>query len=104
MATIQHEIDAYFVYHMTANFEQSTIIHCYGGGVHRGALYFYKEGTSIPLSSSSSGVLSLRFHENQSTDMLATLRQEKPLYIFFFDSFQFGGLKTTTEPIGEQES
>ena len=105
MATTQHEIDSYFLFHMTENFGQTTIINCYGGGSLKGSLYFYKEGTAIPASSkSSSGVLSLRFRENQSTDMLATLRQEQPLYIWFDDSYHCGGLKTSIEPVGEEEA
>ena len=106
MATTQHEIYSYLVYHMTDNFGQSTIIRCYDSGSAKGSLYFYKEGITIPDSSkSSSGHLNLRFHEKHLTDVLETLRQEKPLYIWLNDDFApIGGLKTSSEPIGEEES
>ena len=104
MAITQYEIDTYFLFHMTDNFGQSTIINCYGVGALKGALYFYKEGTTFPVSSkSSSGSLYLRFRESQLAEILATLRHEKPLYVWFDDSSQFGGLKTSAEPVGEEE-
>lgn len=105
MATTQHEIDAYRLYQMTDNFGQSTIIHCLDSGGHKGSLYFYKEGTTIPSSfKSSSGNLYLQFRESQLASMLDTLRQEKPLYIWLNDEPLYGGLKTSNEPVGEEES
>ena len=105
MATTQHEIATYLLYHMTNNFGQSTIINCYDNDGFKGSLYFYKEGDTIPSSSkSSSGNIYLRFRESQLTDMLETLRQEKPLYIWLNDEGLFGGLKTSSELVGEEES
>lgn len=106
MAPTQHEIDSYSLFHMVDTFPLSAIIQCSGGGSSKGSLYFYKEGTTIPVSyRSGSGTLILNFRENQLTDVLATLRQEKPLYIWFDDSGSTlaGGLIASHEPIGEAE-
>ena len=32
MVAAHHEIDSYFLFHMTENFGQTTIINCQGGG------------------------------------------------------------------------
>ena len=107
MATTQREIDKYVVQHLNEDntYGQSAVINCYKSRSFKGSLYFYKEGTSIPASSkTSSGYLYLRFRHSELENLLDTLRQEKPLYIWFRDEDNWGGLKTSREPVGEEEA
>ena len=107
MAMTMFEIDSYRVFHMTDSFGQSAIIHCYQDGVVKGGLFFYKDGMTIPQSSrSSSGELNLMFQEKHLVEVLGTLRLEKPLFVWLNDSSTrpYGGLSTSGEPVGEEET
>ena len=100
----QYEIDNYKIFHMENNFGQSTIVHCLFGNDMKGAMYFYKEGVNIPKSyKADNGFIGLNYPEKHAPAILETLRREKPLYIWFNEAFEFGGLKTTSEPVGEEE-
>jgi len=107
MAIYSEAIDTYLVYHLNTDntYDQSGVINCYLGNSYKGSLYFYRDGASIPASSrSGSGYLYLRFNANQMMEILETLRQETPLTIWFNDVNLWGGLTTSKEPIGEEES
>jgi len=108
MASTSYEIDSYEIYHYTENSPYSAAINCKGSGSVKGTLYFYKEGATIPDNSKTdSGKLYIRFRDNQLNNILSTLRQEKPLYIWLDTTFLIGGLKTSSasfEPVGEEES
>ena len=109
MAHTNYEIDNYLMFHENADFisryDIICRILCQKGTELKGILYFYKEGVTIPPSSkSSSEKLYLRFPANQMSDIIETLRQEKPLYIRYEDTYNYGALQTSKEPIGEEES
>lgn len=105
MAYYQYEIDSYQLYHMTDNAERSTVISCLKNGETKGVLSFYKEGIKVP--NNTKGVnfdtIYLNFKEDRAANMLETLREEKPLYVWLDTNTQLGGLKTSSEPIGEGE-
>ena len=109
MASTNYEIDTYRLYHLNADYisenEWICMITCFKGNAPKGNLKFFKEGATIPPSSKTrGGILFLRFQGNQLTDIIETLRQEKPLYIWYADSDHVGGLSTSNEPVGEEES
>ena len=104
-----YEIDSYEVYHY--NFEEiserdaTCLIMCNKDKKNVGWLKFIREGATIPSSFESvSGTLVLFFPENQLTNMIETLRHEKPLYLWFVYASRSGWLSTSDEPIGEEES
>jgi hypothetical protein len=106
MAMTMYEIDSYRVFHMVDSFGQSAIIHCYKDGVVKGGLFFYKDGMTIPQSSRTSSGLTLNFQEKHLAEVLGTLRLEKPLFVWLNDSSSrpYGGLSTSDEPVGEEET
>ncbi len=106
MAITNYSIDTYTVYHYTNDntYDQTAVVNCYQGATHRASLYFYQDGAVIPASSKiASGALYLRFPGNQFSDVMATLREEKPLSVGFNDSNLWGWLTSSTEPVGEEE-
>lgn len=107
MAITNYTIDAYSVYHYNEDntYGQTAVVNCYQGATHRASLYFYKDGATIPASSKiASGPLYLRFKGIQFSEIMATLREEKPLSVGFNDLNLWGWVTTSTnEPIGEQE-
>ena len=109
MAIINKEIDTYRLYHYNVDSTSGNnvicSIYCFKGGQFMGGLTFYKEGVTIPPSvKTTQGEPYLRFPENQLANIIETLRQEKPLYLWFNDISKYGGLKTSSEPVGEEES
>ena len=109
MAATIYEIDKYRMYHYNVDFISRNkivcIIVCYKGNTMKGKLRFYEEGAVVPPSyKSDAGNLFLMFREKHLSDMLETLRQEKPLYIWYSDQYNLGRLQTFMEPVGEEES
>ncbi len=112
MSVTVYEIDTYSIYHFNADrISRNNIIctiNCFKRSAFKGTLLFYKEGAPIPPSykykSDTQELLFLSFQENQLADMLETLRQEKPLYIYYSDKYNDGTLQTSLEPVGEEES
>jgi len=107
MAITNYEINTYRVYQYNEDntYGQTAVINCYMGNTYKGSLYFYKNSASIPASTKTgSGYLYLRFREGRFSEMVTTLREEKPLYIGFNDHNLWGWLSTSSEPIGEEES
>jgi hypothetical protein len=104
MATTQHEITGYQLNHTTGNASNPVVIYCLSNITAMGMMYFHKSGSAIPVDSkAASGFMTLHFREQQFISIIETLRNEKPLYIWFSDTINIGGLKTTNEPIGEDE-
>lgn len=108
MAETRIQIDAYRLYHLTFdNISTDGVvcrIDCYARTKYMGTLYFYKNKFSISGGSYvKNGKLGLKFRESQLANIIETLRQEKPLYIWYNDVAKIGGLDTSLEPVGEEE-
>jgi hypothetical protein len=72
-----------------------------GGGRFIGQLVFMPNGAALPADSATS----LYYHMEDLLPVLDLLRNEKPMYLMFSGSgggFE-NGIKTTAEPIGEEE-
>lgn len=107
MAITNHAFDTYRIYHYNADntYNQTAVVNCYSGSSYKGSLYFYQDGATVPNSSkSSSGYLYLRFSGSQFSEIIATLREEKPLTMGFNDGNLWGWVSTSQEPVGEEES
>ena len=78
-------------------------IYCFSpGSGHKATLFFYEEGTELaPSGITPRGLMVLRFYEHRLSDILNTLRYEKPVYVWMNGSM--GRIMTHTEPIGEEE-
>ncbi len=106
MAITSHAIDTYRIYHYSEenSYGQTAVISCFGESKHRATLYFYKTGEIHPVSTILvSGTIYLRFTEARLSEIVATLREEKPLMICFNDVTGAGWVSTSPEPVGEEE-
>lgn len=105
MAIINHQIDVYRVYHYThGNTNGYTVlINCFQANTLRATLFFYRDGVTPQPSTISSGVIYLRFTEARFNEVIATLREEKPIFVSYNDLSGSAYLSTSTEPVGEEE-
>lgn len=106
MAITNYAIDRYTVYHnnIENSYGQTAVVNCFEGSTHRGTLYFYRAGVAAPPSEKTAGgILYLRFHEARFTEIMDTLRHEKPLNLTFNDANKWGSVFSGTELIGEEE-
>jgi hypothetical protein len=106
MATTNYTIDRYSVFHNTLDNTNglTAVINCFEGRTHRGTLYFYRDGVTAPPSQKiANGALYLRFHEARFSEVIGTLRYEKPLSLTFNDANNWGSILSGEEMIGEQE-
>ena len=106
MAITNYAIDRYTVYHQNVDngYGQTAVINCFEGATHRGTLYFYRDGVEIPPSQKiASGALYLQFHAARFTEVMETLRREKPLSLTFNDVNRSGSVFSGNELVGEEE-
>lgn len=106
MAIISHQIDTYRVYHYAhGNIDGHTVlINCFQANTHRASLFFYRNGvTPQPSLALASGVIYLQFTETRFNEVIATLREEKPIFVSYNDGNGLAYLCTSTEPVGEEE-
>lgn len=89
-----------------------------GGGNQIGFVYLYgpantylgyvgiiKDGVPLPANvQHSNGVLNIYFHEAELVALLDTLRNEKPIFVRFHTTLNWGSVGTNLEPVGEAET
>jgi len=72
-----------------------------------GSVDFYRDGQAIPNNSAQENInpkiITLNMHERQIDSVVDMLRNEKPCSMFY-NSPTLAGIRTGTEPIGEEES
>ena len=73
-----------------------------GSGRYRGRIYFHPDGNELIDPTESGGVITLRYNLCQLPSVIDMLRNEKPVYIYYY-SVGNAGLKTGKEPVGEEE-
>lgn len=106
MATYQKSFDAYKIYHYASSTTQTPIhVYCYSGTSRVGYLGFYRdEGASLPNRYDSSQGITLFYPVSQFNNVITTLREEKPLFMFVNDE-GFGYFATSEyEATGEGEA
>lgn len=79
-------------------------IYLYEGSDYRGYIYFYPDGTPLapPVFDSSTNLVFLRFNLSELDPTMDLLRNEKPVYLYYFNPGN-AGLYTGKEPTGEEE-
>jgi len=73
-----------------------------GTGRYRGRAYFHPDGINLPAPTESGGFITLRYNLCQLESVIDLLRNEKPIYLYFYSAGN-AGLKTGREPVGEEE-
>lgn len=75
------------------------------GNKYIGQLIFEADGSTLPEDSIRDGQVNLYYHLENFENIIDLLRNEKPMYLLFSGSgggFE-NGIKTTAEPVGEEE-
>ena len=67
-----------------------------------GQLIFKPDGTALPADNNTSGV-NLYYHLADFQNALGLLQNEKPMYLLWSGPTSENGIKTTSEPVGEEE-
>jgi hypothetical protein len=76
------------------------------GGAFIGQLIFQPDGSALPPNTQTGTQVSLYYHLQGLQNVLDLLRNEKPMYLLYSGSgggFE-NGIKTTPEPVGEEET
>ena len=97
------KIDEYEVKYSANKF--APVIWLKNGGNFIGQLIFEPNGSALPPDSMAGGGVSLYYHLANFENAIDLLRNEKPMYLFYYGSggaFE-NGIKTTPEPVGEGE-
>jgi len=79
-------------------------IYLYEGNTYRGYIYFFPDGTPLapPVLDATGGKIYLHFNLSQLDAVMDTVRNEKPLYVYF-QSPTNAALRSGQEPVGEEE-
>jgi hypothetical protein len=109
MATVFTPFDTYSIYYTARGQDSPTaaaVVNCYMQGTWVGQVQFLP--TSLPFNTGgglgSNDLLILYFASEQFQDILAIIRGEEPLALWFDLDAQYGYLVTTDqEPVGELE-
>jgi len=72
-------------------------------GKRAGALYFFPDSVPLPANQDTVNGIYLYYRTSRFGDVMAMLREEKPLYLFLDTSKKSGYVGTGSEPVGEQE-
>jgi hypothetical protein len=85
-----------------ATLVQANIV-MYGDAGYMGALWFYDDGSTLPDPvRHSEGVYSLHYRMRDFAHIVDMLRNEKPVFIHWDDSYPTNTrVSTTNEPVGE---
>jgi hypothetical protein len=110
MPVVRKDFDSYsFTYVGGPSLQSGTPgadIVCYRTNCRVGILRFFRDGVRIPENRVlPDGTLALYFEMSRFSDVMATLRYEKPLYLAVNSDNSFGYIgPATLEPTGEQEA
>ena len=95
------QFDSYIIYHEEKpDGNEKVVITCFNEGNTVGFISFY-DGTVPKAEILTHGVMKLTFHFNRVSEIIDTIRFEKPLFISVVDGKSV--LSTVREPVGEQE-
>src|SRR5262245_1491852 len=96
-------IDAYEVFYSANSFAPR--IGLKHAGEFIGQLVFKPNGASLPADTSQNGQVHLFYHLDDYQNAIDLLRNEKPVYLYYYGSgggFE-NGIKTMVEKVGEGE-
>jgi hypothetical protein len=107
MATVSSSFDSYQFWCLSDSGFSGTVsaaeINCYKGGTFVGRLRFIKEGATMWPNSLVGSVVYLNYPLARFSEIIASLRHEKPLTIYLDTVSLMGAVGTGSEPVGEEE-
>jgi hypothetical protein len=110
VANIRFEFDEYRLkYGQSETDETAALLACYKDSALVGLIQFVREEREVSAHKlvredpESQEIPLLRFSISRFNDVITTMRYEKPLYIEIDDETLYGGIRTTMEPVGEEE-
>ena len=104
MALIIKEFNQYIIsYYTPISSPIVATILCLSNNSLRGTITFYEEGQSLN-DSVIGNTIKLEYHEKHFDRILDILRNEKPLYLRYFEENDRGWLITAKEDVGEEEN
>lgn len=107
--TVSTEFSKYVLYYISGNspmigLPQDAEIDCFAADNSRaGAIYFYPDDVPLPQNQNTINGIYLYYRMNRFADVMAILKDEKPLYLYLNTSNSSGYVGTHYEPVGEQE-
>jgi hypothetical protein len=98
------KIDSYEVMYSANHFPPRVGLKA--AGAYIGQLVFLPDGSALPPDSQTGTLVNLHYHLQDLENVLDLLRNEKPMYLLFSGSGggSENGIKTTPEPVGEEEA
>ncbi len=110
MANQRFEFDEYRLkYGHSGVDDTAAILACYKDSSLVGLIQFVKEDSDVAghkavrESPDAPEIPLLRFSISRFENIITTLRYEKPLFIEIDTDIGYGGIRTTLEPVGEEE-
>ncbi|QFZ20745.1 hypothetical protein [Saccharothrix syringae] len=106
MTVIKKNFDSYSIVHSSNNSGYEADIACFTTGTTNmiGRIIFFKDGAPVPPNVSLAYGPEIHFPLSRLREVVDTLRQEKPLYLWLDTDSLVGAVGTTDkEPAGEEE-
>ena len=110
MANHRFEFDEYRLkYGHNETDDTAALLACYKDSSLVGLIQFVKEDLDVSEHKAvredpdAPEIPLLRFSISRFHDLITTLRYEKPLFIEIDTETGYGGIRTTVEPVGEEE-
>ena len=72
-------------------------------GAFIGQLIFMPGGSTLPADSMSAGQVNLYYHLENYAHAVDLLRNEKPMFLLYTAPTAENGIRTSAEPLGEEE-
>lgn len=73
------------------------------GATYVASLFFYPDTVALPADALSNGQITMNYRLSDFANVLDLLRNEKPLYVWYYGANNDNGLWTGDEPVGEAE-
>lgn len=106
MPIVKAAFDSYSIVHSSGNAQYEADIACFEASTVNmiGRIVFFKDNVPIPANALLSYGPELQFPLSRYIEVVDTLRQEKPLYLWLNTSTLAEAVGTTDkEPVGEEE-
>ena len=105
MAYITRKFDKYVLYYISrTGHGQQAEIDLFDGRDRAGILYFHLDGTTLPANRNTVNGIYVYFHLSRFSDVMETLREEKPLHVTLQEETGVAYIGSGFEPVGEEET
>jgi hypothetical protein len=104
MTIIKKAFDSYTLAHQSADFSYEISIGCFfAGSTMMGRIIFFKDNVPLPKNVSLDYGPEIHYPLSRYREIMTTLREENPLYIWLDTSTLVGSITTDKEAVGEEE-